>query len=142
MIDWKSGLKDAMWSMFWIQNMKGSPDNEADKEALKKSVAWLIRATTQKVGVSALDRGLKGAVDWKSLDTHIMNIVCCAASLCLHGEFGEMPEYIEGDKVNDERQEQICVETGSSENVGQECSNNSRLDTQGQDNGGQERNRV
>ena len=133
-IDWQSGLKDAMWSMFWFQNTKGSPDNEADKEALKESVAWLIRATTQKVGISALDRGLKGAVDWKALDTHIMNIVCCATSLCLHGEFGDMPEFIEGDKT-DERQDfdmrgRICTDSSSIENVGQECSNDSGLDSQ------------
>lgn len=95
MIDWQAGLKDAMWSMFWFANDKGSPDNQADKEALKDAVAWLIRATTQKVGVDAQRRGLKDAVDWKSLDTQIMRIVCAATSLCLHGEFGEMPQFIE-----------------------------------------------
>ena len=97
-IDWQSGLKDAMWSMFWFKDGKGSPDNEADKEDLKNAVAWLIRATTQKVGVSALDRGLKNAVDWKALDVQIMKIVCLATSLCLHGEFGPMPERIEADE--------------------------------------------
>ena len=141
-IDWQSGLKDAMWSMFWLKNTKGSPDNEADKEALKESVAWLIRATTQKVGISALDRGLKDAVDWKALDTHIMNIVCCATSLCLHGEFGEMPEFIEGDKT-DERQDfdmrgRICVDSNSIEDVGQECANDSGLDSQRENKGSQE----
>jgi len=100
MIDWQSDLKTATWSMFWLQNTKGSLDNEREKETLKESVAWLIRATTQKVGVSALDRGLKSAVDWKALDTKIMQIVCSATWLCLHGEFGDMPELIEGDNAN------------------------------------------
>ena len=100
MIDWQSGLKTATCSMFWLQNTKGSLDNEREKETLKESVAWLIRATTQKVGVSALDRGLKSAVDWKALDTKIMQIVCSATWLCLHGEFGDMPELIEGDNAD------------------------------------------
>jgi len=95
MINWKSGLKDAMWSMFWFSNEKGSPDNEADKEQLKKDVAWLIRATTQKAGVSGQERGVKDCVDWRLLDAKMMNIICLATSLCLHGEFGEMPEGID-----------------------------------------------
>ena len=128
-IDWQSGLKDAMWSMFWFKNTKGSPDNEADKEALKESVAWLIRATTQKVGISALDRGLKGAVDWKALDTHIMNIVCCATSLCLHGEFGEMPEFIEGEAKQDGIRAEVCNSENSSKDAGQESENCERVDS-------------
>lgn len=95
LIDWKSGLKDAMWSMFWFKDEKGSPDNEADKEELKKQVALLIRATTQKAGCDA-QRRVKNAVDWNSVDTIMMMIICLATSLCLHGEFGEMPELVEG----------------------------------------------
>lgn len=94
-IDWQAGLKDAMWSMFWFKNNAGSADNEADKEALKENVAWLIHATTQKVGYDAKKRGLRNAVDWNQLDTRIMSIVCAATSLCLNGEFGEMPEVID-----------------------------------------------
>ena len=96
LIDWKSGLKDAMWSMFWFKDEKGSPDNEADKEELKRQVALLIRATTQKVGYDAERRGLKNTVDWNSVDTIMMMIIRLATSLCLHGEFGEMPEFVEG----------------------------------------------
>ena len=95
MIKWQDGLKDAMWSMFWFVDEKGSPDNEADKQKLKECVARLIRATTQKVGYDAQKRGLRNAVDWNTLDTEIMTIVCLATSLCLHGEFGEMPEEVE-----------------------------------------------
>ncbi len=96
-IDWRSGLKDAMWSMFWVRQNIGKEDVEADKQALKENVARLILLTTQKIGCDANKRGLKNALDWNSLDTTIMGIVCAAASLCLSGEFGEMPEKIDGD---------------------------------------------
>lgn len=92
MIDWKAGLKDAMWSMFWVAENNG--DNEVDKEELKEAVAWLIRATTQKAGYGAKERGVKNAVDWNEIDVQIMRIVCLATALCLHGEFGAMPEVI------------------------------------------------
>lgn len=94
-IDWQSGLKDAMWSMFWFKNEKDSPDNEADKEELKRQVALLIRATTQKVGYGAAERRINNAVNWNDVDTIMMMIICLATSLCLHGEFGEMPETVE-----------------------------------------------
>ena len=97
-VDWQSGLKDSMWSMFWMRIASGSDlGTEADKEALKEAVARLIRLTTQKVGADAQKRGLKGALDWQSCDTTIMTIVCAATSLALAGEFGPMPGRIEGD---------------------------------------------
>ena len=101
-IDWRAGLKDAMWGMFWMgQNAEKEADVEADKAALKENVARLIRLTTQKIGYDAAKRGLKNALDWNSLDTTIMTIVCAATSLALNGEFGEMPDYIESDKTEE-----------------------------------------
>lgn len=97
MIDWQRGMKDAMWDMFLFSADKGSADNEADKEELKEVVAWLIRATTQKAGYDAKRRGIKDAVDWNEMDVQMMRIVCLAASLCLHGEFGPMPDRIKED---------------------------------------------
>ena len=64
---------------------------------LKDAVARLIRLTTQKVGADAKKRKLKEALDWNSVDTVMMTIVCAAASLCLNGEFGEMPETVDDD---------------------------------------------
>lgn len=93
-IDWKSDLKDAMWAMFWVKQNASPADVEADKDALKDSVARLIRMTTQK---NAGQRGAKNCLDWESLDTALMNIACAATSLCLSGALGDMPETIEGD---------------------------------------------
>lgn len=91
-IDWESGCKDAMWSMFWLRR---EPDDvSADKEVLKENIARLIRMTTQK---TAGQRGAKGHIDWKALTPTLMNIAVCATALCLNGEFGEMPKEIEGD---------------------------------------------
>ena len=98
-IDWQAGLKDAMWGMFWMKQNAGKDDIEADKETIKEHVARLIRLTTQKVGYDAEKRGLKDSLDWNSLDTTIMSIVCAATSLALSGEFGQMPQYIEGDRT-------------------------------------------
>lgn len=103
-IDWRAGLKDSMWGMFWMgQNAGKNADTEADKRVLKEHVARLILLTTQKVGYDAAKRGLKNGLDWNSLDTTIMTIVCAATSLCLSGEFGGMPDYIEGDSTKDNR---------------------------------------
>ena len=103
-IDWRAGLKDSMWGMFWMgQNAGKSADTEADKRVLKEHVARLIRLTTQKIGYDAAKRGLKNGLDWNSLDTTIMTIVCAATSLALSGEFGEMPEHIEGDSTTDRK---------------------------------------
>ena len=96
-IDWQSGLKDSMWSMFWLRQNMSPADVEQDKATLKENVARLIRLTTQKVGYDALKRGIKDSLDWNSLDTTLMMIVCAATSLCLSGELGEMPDMIEGD---------------------------------------------
>ena len=93
-IDWRSGLKDGMWAMFWVKQNVDPGDIEADKAALKENVARLIRMTTQK---NAGQRGAKDSLDWKSLDTTLMMIACAATSLCLSGALGEMPETIEGD---------------------------------------------
>ena len=98
MIDWQSDLKDAMWSMFWVaRNQDGAgpaavdPD---DAESLKESVARLIRMTTQK---TAGQRSVKNHLDWKQLDTVLMNIACITTRMCLDGVFGKMPEKIEED---------------------------------------------
>lgn len=84
-----------MWSMFWIGHKNRQEKHhgtEADKEALKENVARLIRLTTQK---TAGQRGSKKDVQWEAVTPTIMNIVCCAVSICLSGEFGDMPEQIE-----------------------------------------------
>ena len=92
-IDWRKGLKDAMWAMFWLR--QASPQEiERDKATLKDAVARLIRMTTQK---NAGQRGAKDCIDWDGLDTVMMTIICEATSLCLSGALGEMPETIEGD---------------------------------------------
>ena len=91
-IDWQQDCKDAMWSMFWLKANAGDVGTERDKEALKDSVARLIRMATQK---TAGQRGSAGHVDWNALEHTTMNIVCCATSLALAGEFGPMPEFIE-----------------------------------------------
>lgn len=97
-IDWQSDLKDAMWSMFWVarnQDGAGEPKIEPeDAESLKESVARLVKMTTQK---TAGQRSVKSHLDWKSLDTVLMNIACIATRMCLDGVFGDMPKLIEGD---------------------------------------------
>ena len=93
-IDWRSGLKDGMWAMFWVKQNVDPDDIEADKAALKENVAKLIRMTTQK---NAGQRGAKECINWNNLDNVLMMIACTATSLCLSGELGEMPETIEGD---------------------------------------------
>lgn len=133
LIDWQSGLKDAMWSMFWFKENADDRDfTESDKEAVKENVARLIRMTTQK---NAGQRGVKDCLDWRSLDTTIMTIICAVTSLCLSGYFGDMPEFIEGDETNGKGQDfdmrgRICTDSSSVENVGQECSDDSGLDSQ------------
>ena len=92
MVDWKKDCKDAMWSMFMLKVNAGYLGTEKDKEALKESVARLIRMTTQK---NAGQRRMKDCVDWNCLEHTLMNIACCATSLALAGEFGEMPEFID-----------------------------------------------
>lgn len=93
-IDWRSGLKDGMWSMFWLQHNLSPSDTESDKSVLKENVARLIRLTTQK---NAGQRGVKDCLDWNSLNTTLMMIACAATSLCLSGVLGDMPDTIEGD---------------------------------------------
>ena len=83
-----------MWSMFWLKANAGNIGTEADKEALKENVARMIRMTTQK---NAGQRGAKDCIDWSCLEHTMLTICCCAASLALAGEFGPMPEMIEGD---------------------------------------------
>lgn len=95
-IDWRADLKSTMWDMFWVKQNASPADTEADKEALKNNVARLIRMATQKIGYNGTKRTSK-ALDWNSLDTTLMMIACAATSLCLNGEFGDMPETIEGD---------------------------------------------
>ncbi len=91
-IDWKKDMKDTTWAMFWIQQNSGKDSTESDKTALKENVARLIRMATQK---TAGQRKAKGDVDWNAMEHTMLSIVLAATSLCLHGEFGEMPEYIE-----------------------------------------------
>ena len=90
-IDWQENCKDAMWSMFWMQQ-RHKLGTGADKEALKENVARLIRLSTQK---TAGQRGSKKDVHWDAITPTIMSIVCCATAICLSGEFGDMPETIE-----------------------------------------------
>ena len=91
-IDWKKDCKDTMWAMFWMQANMGKTGTEKDKEAMKDAVARLIRMTTQK---TAGQRGKKDHVDWNALEHTLMTIACCACSMCLAGEFGPMPDFIE-----------------------------------------------
>lgn len=91
-IDWKKNCKDTMWAMFWLKANAGNLGTENDKEFLKDSVARLIRMTTQK---TAGQRGKKEHVDWNAMEHTLMTIACCATSMCLAGEFGPMPEFIE-----------------------------------------------
>lgn len=91
-VDWQSGCKDAMWSMFWLGREHG--DRTANTEALKENVARLIRMATQK---TSGQRGKADHINWDSLTPTLMNIAVCATALCLNGEFGEMPKEIEGD---------------------------------------------
>ena len=91
-IDWKKDCQSAMWSMFWLKAAAGDVGTENDRAALKESVARLIRMTTQK---TAGQRMASGHIDWNCLEHTIMNIVCCATSLALAGEFGPMPETID-----------------------------------------------
>jgi len=91
-INWQKDMKDTMWSMFWLKANHGDVGTEHDKESLKENVARLIRMTTQK---NAGQRGMKDCVDWNCLEHTLLTIACCATSLCLAGEFGEMPETIE-----------------------------------------------
>ena len=90
MFNWQEGCKDAMWSMFWMRQESAQERHEgveADKKALKANVARLIRMTSQK---TAGQRKKKNDINWDALTPTIMNIVCCATSLCLSGELGEM----------------------------------------------------
>lgn len=78
--------------MFWIQQNVGKASTEGDKIALKENVARLIRMTTQK---TAGQRKVKGDVDWYALEHTMLTIVLAATSICLHGEFGDMPDTID-----------------------------------------------
>ena len=91
-IDWKKDMKDTMWAMFWIQQNSGKDSTESDKTALKENVARLIRMATQK---NAGQRKVKDCVDWNAMEHTMLTIVLAAISLCLHGEFGDMPDTIE-----------------------------------------------
>ena len=91
-IDWQKDCKDTMWAMFWMKANAGDLGTENDKESLKDSVARMIRMTTQK---TAGQRHISSHVDWNSCEHTMMNIVYCATSLALAGEFGPMPEFIE-----------------------------------------------
>ena len=91
-IDWKKDMKDTTWAMFWIQQNAGKVSTEGDKIALKENVARLIRMATQK---TAGQRKAKGDIDWNAMEHTVMTIVLAATSLCLHGEFGDMPETID-----------------------------------------------
>lgn len=91
-IDCKRNVKDAMWSMFWLGDDRERI--EISREVMRENVARLIAMTTQK---SAGQRGAKNHISWDSLEVTIMNILCAATSLALSGEFGEMPETIDGD---------------------------------------------
>lgn len=91
-IDWKKDMKDTMWAMFLLQLNTGKDTTESDKAALKENVARLIRMATQK---NAGQRGSKDCVDWNALEHTMLTIVLSATSLCLHGEFGEMPDTID-----------------------------------------------
>ena len=90
-IDWKTDVKDTMWSMFWLKANTGNIGTENDREAIKESVARLIRMATQK---TAGQRKIKDHVDWSALEHTMMSICVCATSLALAGEFGPMPDTI------------------------------------------------
>lgn len=92
-IDWQKDCQSAMWSMFWMTHLS-EPDRKANVELLKENVARLIRMTTQK---TAGQRGKKTDISFDLLDPTIMTIVCEATLLCLSGELGEMPKWIESD---------------------------------------------
>jgi hypothetical protein len=92
MINWKKDMLDTMWACFWMGVGKG--DTEGDKVCLKDNVAMLIRMATQK---NAGQRGAKDCINWDALEHVMLTICCCATSLALAGEFGPMPEEIEGD---------------------------------------------
>ena len=98
MIDWRAQLKDNMFSMFMLEHSKGEPvDAEHEKETLKEYCARLIRMATQK---TAGQRGKKGDLDTlNTYDLTLVTIAICACRLCLNGEFGEMPDMIEGDSA-------------------------------------------
>ena len=91
-IDWKKDMKDTMWAMFWLQQNAGKDSTEADKTALKGNVARLIRMATQK---TAGQRKAKSDVDWNAMEHTMLTIVLAATSLCLHSEFGDMPDTID-----------------------------------------------
>ena len=91
-IDWKKDMKDTMWSMFWLKENAGG-NNDADREELKQCVARLIRMATQK---TAGQRGAADHIDWNALEHTMLTICCCATSLALAGEFGPMPDTIDG----------------------------------------------
>ena len=91
-IDWKKDMKDTMWAMFLLQLNTGKDTTESDKAALKENVARLIRMATQK---TAGQRKAKSDVDWNALEHTMLTIVLAATSICLHGEFGEMPDTID-----------------------------------------------
>lgn len=96
MIDWQANLKDNMFSMYMLERSKGEQvDAEHEKDVLKEYCARLVRMATQK---NAGQRGKTNDLDTlNTFDLTLITIAICACRLCLSGEFGAMPEMVEGD---------------------------------------------
>ena len=78
-----SGIKDAMWSMFWRGKQK------ANLPELEDSVKRLIRMTTQK---DAGQSNNTTRIDWKTLDMEFLRIAIEATAFVLDDRFQKLKE--------------------------------------------------
>lgn len=81
------GMKDMMWSMFWVTH----DAYQADIDQLEKDIKTLIRMTTQKTA-GQKPYATKEDISFDNLERIQMNIICGATVLYLTGALDELRE--------------------------------------------------
>lgn len=82
------GMKDMMWSMFWVSH---DAYQQADIDQLEKDIKTLIHMTTQK-NAGQKSYAMKEAISWDNLERIQMQIICGATVLYLTGALDELRE--------------------------------------------------
>ena len=75
----KDGMRDMMWSMFWMTHDM----QKADIDQLEADIKMLIQMTTQKTAGQRRDK--MRDVSWDNLERIQMSIICGATVLYLTG---------------------------------------------------------
>ena len=89
------GLKNIMWSMFWVSH----DAQRADIDQLEDDIKTLIHMTVQK-NAGQRPYKLKNDISWANLERIQMNIICGATVLYLTGCLDELRKIIKS-KEND-----------------------------------------